>query len=145
MIVKDILRNKGNKVYSVHPDATVYDAIKKMSELNVGSLMVMKDEQLVGIISDRDYRDKVILMGRASKSTNVHEIMTSGVYCVKSTDSVQTCMAIMTDKKIRHLPVMDDEKLKGVISIGDLVKSIIDKQKVEINNLTNFITGNYPG
>ena len=145
MIVKDILRKKGNTIYSVHPDETVYEAIKKMSELNIGSLLVIKDQKLEGIISDRDYRDKVILMGRASKNTNVHEIMTSSLYYVSSTDSVQTCMAIMTDKKIRHLPVMDGEKLSGVISIGDLVKSIIDEQNVKINNLTSYITGNYPG
>lgn len=144
MIVKDILRKKGNTIHSIHPDATVYEAIKKMSELNIGSLLVIKDQNLEGIISDRDYRDKVILMGRASKTTEVHEIMTSDLYCVTSVDSVQTCMAIMTDKKIRHLPVMDDENLIGVISIGDLVKSIIDEQNIKINNLTSYITGNYP-
>jgi CBS domain-containing protein len=145
MTVHDILKRKGTDVYSVHPNETVYDAIKKMSDLNIGALLVLNDEKLEGIISERDYRNKVILQGRTSASTPVRDIMVSPVYCVNSTDHINTCMKLMTDKKIRHLPVVDDGKLAGVVSIGDVVKGIIDEQKVEINSLRNYIAGSYPG
>jgi CBS domain-containing protein len=144
MKVKDILHNKGSEIYSTTPDEMVYDAIKKMSEFNVGAFLVLENDKLVGILSERDYRDKVILQGRQSKTTPVKDIMTRQVFCVHSTDDVQLCMKLMTVKKIRHLPVLDDGELSGVISIGDVVKSVIDRQKVEIDELRSYIGGNYP-
>ena len=144
MKVKEILRNKGSAIYSTDPDEMVYDAIKKMSELKIGALLVLDDDKLVGILSERDYRDKVILQGRQSKNTPVKDIMSSQVFCVNSSDDVQLCMKLMTIKKIRHLPVLDDGQLLGVISIGDVVKSVIDKQKVEIDELRSYIGGSYP-
>lgn len=147
MLVRDILKNKGNRVYSIAPDQTVYEAIAKMDELNIGALVVLNDDELKGIISERDYRSKVILKGRASKSTNVSEIMSGNVFYVDPTTSVERCMTIMTEKKIRHLPVINNDKVVGVISIGDLVKTIISKQKFEIKNMRHYIQGqgNYPG
>lgn len=147
MLVRDILKNKGTKVYSIAPDQTVYQAIAKMDELNIGALVVLNDQKLKGIISERDYRSKVILRGRSSKSTNVSEIMSADVYCVEPSASVETCMSIMTEKKFRHLPVMEGDDVVGVISIGDLVKTIISKQKFEIKNLRHYIQGQgtYPG
>jgi CBS domain-containing protein len=147
MLVRDILKSKGTKVYSINPDQTVYEAIAKMDELDIGALVVLNDEQLKGIISERDYRSKVILKGRSSKSTSVSEIMSPDVYCVETTDSVETCMSIMTEKKIRHLPVIESDTVLGVVSIGDLVKNIISQQKFEIKNLRHYIQGqrSYPG
>lgn len=144
MKVKDLLRNKGSAIYSTTPEEMVYDAIKKMSELKIGALLVLENEKLSGILSERDYRDKVILQGRQSKTTPVKDIMTRQVFCVHSTDDVQLCMKLMTVKKIRHLPVLDEGELKGVISIGDVVKSVIDRQKGEINELRSYIGGSYP-
>lgn len=144
MKVKDILSNKGSAIYSTTPEEMVYDAIKKMSDLNVGALLVLDDHKLAGILSERDYRDKVILRGKQSKSTPVKDIMSRQVFCVNSTDDVQLCMKLMTVKKIRHLPVLDGKKLQGVVSIGDVVKSVIDKQKVEIDELRSYIGGSYP-
>lgn len=147
MLVRDILKSKGTKVYSIAPDQTVYEAIAKMDELNIGALLVVNNQRLKGIISERDYRSKVILKGRSSKSTDVSEIMTEDVYYVSPTDSVNNCMSIMTEKKIRHLPVMEGDDIVGVVSIGDLVKNIISQQKFEIKNLRHYIQGEgtYPG
>lgn len=146
MTVKEILNRKGNQIYSVRPDDSVYDAIKKMADLNIGALLVIdENEKLKGILSERDYRNKVILKGRTSATTPVKDIMVKQVFCVNSYDSVNLCMGLMTEKKIRHLPVLDDGKLSGIISIGDVVKSVIDEQKVEIDSLRNFIAGGYPG
>lgn len=145
MQVKEILNHKGRDIYSVKPDETVYNAIAKMAEYNVGALLVMEDGNLVGIISERDYRNKVILKGRASKTTAVKEIMTDQVIRVNSSDTINLCMQLMSDKKIRHLPVVDHENVVGVISIGDVVKTVIANQKVEINSLRNYIGGGYPG
>jgi CBS domain-containing protein len=145
MIVKEILDRKGRDIHAVKPDETVYRAIEKMAELNIGALLVLEDNKLKGIISERDYRNKVILKGRTSKETKVKEIMVDQVFCVHSNDKVNLCMQLMTEKKIRHLPVLDDGELLGVISIGDVVKSVISNQKVEIDELRNFITGGYPG
>ncbi|MCH2451293.1 MAG: CBS domain-containing protein [Gracilimonas sp.] len=145
MQVKEILNQKGRDVFSVKPEDTVYNAIAKMAEYNIGALLVVEAGKLVGIISERDYRNKVILKGRTSKTTTVEEIMTEKVIRVNPTDSVNLCMQLMTDKKIRHLPVVDDEKIVGVISIGDVVKTVIATQKVEINSLRDYIGGGYPG
>ncbi len=145
MQVKELLNQKGRDIYSVTPDETVYNAIEKMAELNIGALLVLNDGKLVGIISERDYRNKVILKGRTSKETKVKEIMTETVIRVAPTDTINLCMQLMTENKIRHLPVLDDERVVGVISIGDVVKTVIAKQKVEINTLRDYIGGGYPG
>lgn len=147
MQVKEILNQKGRDIYSVKPDDLVYDAIAKMAEYNVGALLVMLNHQLVGIISERDYRNKVILKGRSSKNTPVKDIMTEHVIRVNSNDTINLCMQLITEKKIRHLPVMDDEQIVGVISIGDVVKTVIANQKSEINSLRDYIGsgGGYPG
>jgi CBS domain-containing protein len=145
MTVKDILNRKGSTVYSVHPNETVYDAIKKMADLNIGALLVLDDGKVKGIVSERDYRNKVILQGRTSASTPVKDIMVKQVFCVNSSDSINLCMQLMTEKKIRHLPVLDNGDLAGIVSIGDIVKSVIEDQKVEINSLRNYIAGSYPG
>lgn len=144
MKVKEILNEKGREIYSVRPDETVYSAIEKMAKHNIGALLVMKDGDLVGIISERDYRNKVILKGRTSKTTSVKEIMTSQVIRITSSDTVNLCMQLMTENKIRHLPVVDDEQVVGVISIGDVVKTVIANQKSEINSLRSYIGGGYP-
>lgn len=145
MKVKDVIQQKGSEVHSTRPETSIFEAIKKMSELNIGSLLVLVDGKLAGIITERDYMDKVILKGKNSKETPVSEIMSKEVYRVQASDDINTCMRIMTDQKIRHLPVVDDSNISGVISIGDVVKSVIDQQKVEINSLRDYISGNYPG
>ena len=145
MQVKEILNQKGRDIFSVEPNDTVYNAIAKMAEYNIGALLVMSGNKLDGIISERDYRNKVILEGRTSKTTPVKDIMSDKVVCVNPTDSVNLCMQLMTEKKIRHLPVVDGEKVVGVISIGDVVKTVIANQKVEIDSLRNYIGGGYPG
>lgn len=145
MLIRQILNDKGTKVFHTGPDNTVYEAIEKMADKDIGALLVMEGERLRGIITERDYRNKVILKGRTSKTTPVKEIMSTDLYTVKPSDTVETCMALMTDRKFRHLPVLEDGKVAGVISIGDLVKAVITKQKVEIHNLRDYITGTYPG
>jgi len=144
MLISDILRNKGNQIYSIRPDNTVYEAIEKMADKNIGALLVMDGADLKGIISERDYRNKVILKGRTSKTTRVEEIMTPDVQWVTPGESIQECMALMTEKKFRHLPVRDSGEVVGVVSIGDLVKGIISEQKVEINHLRDYINNTYP-
>ncbi|MEX0648557.1 MAG: CBS domain-containing protein [Balneolaceae bacterium] len=144
MTVQELLKRKGNIVYSIDPDATVYESIEKMANLNIGALLVMREQKLVGIITERDYRNKVILMGRTSKNTPVKDIMVREVFCVNPTNSINLCMQIMTQKRIRHLPVVNQGEVTGVISIGDVVKSVIDHQKVEIKSLRNYIAGVYP-
>jgi CBS domain-containing protein len=145
MLIRKILNDKGTEVYHTGPENTVYEAIEKMADKDIGALLVMEGENLRGIITERDYRNKVILKGRTSKSTKVKEIMSTDLYSVEPSDTVETCMALMTDRKFRHLPVLEDGKVVGVISIGDLVKAVITKQKVEIHNLRDYITGTYPG
>lgn len=146
MRVKDILNEKGHDILSVEPDKTVLHAISKMAEHNVGALLVMKKGELLGIITERDYKDKIILKGRTSKDTAVSEIMVGEVVWVKPTDNINLCMQLMTNKKIRHLPVLEGDKVSGVISIGDVVKAVIKTQKNEIDTLRNYITtgGGYP-
>ena len=145
MLVRDILKTKGTKVYSIKPGQTVFEAIAKMDKLDIGALLVMDDQRLEGIFSERDYRSKVILKGRTSKDTKVSEIMSGGdIYYVSPSDTVESCMSVMTDKKIRHLPVIQEKDVAGVVSIGDLVKAVISQQKVEINNLRHYIQRGYP-
>jgi CBS domain-containing protein len=138
--VRDILAVKGRDVWTVDLDATVFEALSRMAEKEVGALMVMDGPRLVGIISERDYARKVILHGRASPTTLVNEIMTSHVVYTHLEQSIEECMALVTEKRIRHLPVIDEGKLVGVISIGDLVKSIISDQKFIIEQLVRYIT-----
>lgn len=139
--VKDILAVKGTDVWSIEPGASVYDAMKLMAEKEIGALMVMEGTKLVGLISERDYARKVILQGRASRTTEVKEIMTSRVVYAQPEQNIEECMALMTEKRVRHLPVIDEGQLLGVISIGDLVKSIITEQKFIIEQLERYITG----
>ncbi|HEY3304314.1 MAG TPA: CBS domain-containing protein [Candidatus Binatia bacterium] len=139
--VRDILQRKGNQIWSVAPDSTVYDALMLMAEQNVGALLVLDGEKIVGVFSERDYARKVILKGKASKETSVDEIMTSEVTTVHPGQSVEECMGLMTDKRIRHLPVLEGEKLAGLISIGDVVKAIISDREFIIKQLESYITG----
>ena len=142
-IVKDILQAKGHEVWSISPDRSVYDALTLMAEKNVGALVVMERDRVIGIISERDYARNVILKGKSSKELAVQEIMTSRVVCVRPEQTMEECMELMTDKHIRHLPVLDDEKrLVGLISIGDVVKAIIVEKEFIIGRLEDYITGN---
>jgi CBS domain-containing protein len=139
--VKDILQTKGQDVLTITPDTTVYEALTIMADRNVGALVVLDGETVAGIMSERDYARKVILHGRSSKELQVSEIMTSRVYYVHPDQNVQDCMAQMTDKHVRHLPVIDSERLVGIISIGDVVKTIMADQEDTIKLLENYITG----
>ena len=138
-LVQQIINSKGHDVWSIHPDKSVFDAIQEMATKNVGALVVVEDDKLAGIISERDYARKVILRGKASKETAVRDIMVSKVICVGLDKTIDECMAIMTEKRIRHLPVMHEEKLTGMITLGDVVKSIIEDQKFEIDELSHYI------
>ncbi len=139
--VRQLLEAKGYDVWSIAPDASVYDALKLMAEKDVGALLVMEGEKLVGIISERDYARKVILKGKSSMQTPVREIMTSKVISVRPESTIGECMALMTDKRIRHLPVLEGRQVVGVISIGDVVKTIISEQEFLIQQLENYIVG----
>ncbi|NOZ27530.1 MAG: CBS domain-containing protein [Chloroflexi bacterium] len=140
-LVRDILQTKGYDVWSVSPDAMVYEALQVMADKNIGAVLVLEDGEVVGIFSERDYARKVILEGRSSLNTPVREIMTSKVYYVHPGQSLEECMALMTEKHIRHLPVLENGRLIGIISIGDVVKAIISDQKVTIQQLENYILG----
>lgn len=139
--VKDILRIKGPDVWSTTSDATVYDALKAMAEKNVGALVVMDADAVVGIVSERDYARKVILHGRSSREIQVREIMSTEVYYVRPEQNIQECMALMTEKRVRHLPALEHDQLVGIISIGDVVKAVIADHESTIKHLENYITG----
>ncbi|SKC00346.1 CBS domain-containing protein [Luteibacter sp. 22Crub2.1] len=138
--VKHLLEGKGKAVYAVAPDASVYEAIRQMADKNVGALVVIKGSELVGIVSERDYARKVILKDRSSRDTPVAEIMTASVITVASDATVDECMRLCTDGRLRHLPVLDGTRLVGVVSIGDLVKAVISEQRETINQLESYIT-----
>ncbi len=140
-LVKQLLDAKGYEVLSISPDASVLDAIKVMAEKGLGALVVMQDTVLAGIVTERDYARKVILKGRSSKSTLVSDIMTAEVITTTGDNTVDECMNMMTDRRIRHLPVVDGETVIGIISIGDLVKAVIADQKAEIEHLEHYISG----
>ncbi|HUF05589.1 MAG TPA: CBS domain-containing protein [Aridibacter sp.] len=139
-LVKHLLEEKGNDIWSIEPDRSVLDAIRMMAEKGIGALLIMKGDELMGILSERDYARKVILQGRSSKETSVHEIMTDKVFCTSPESSVEECMALMTEKRIRHLPVVNSGAVIGVLSIGDLVKAKIEEQEFQIKQLENYIT-----
>ena len=140
--VADILNSKADAdVYSINPSATVFDALKLMADKNIGSLLVMEGALIVGIITERDYARKIALKGRTSLQTPVREVMTAAVRFVGPEQSTEHCMALMTENRLRHLPVVDEGKLLGIISIGDLVKDIISEQKFIIEQLERYITG----
>jgi CBS domain-containing protein len=139
--VKQLLDAKGNDIWSIPPHASVYDALTLMARKNIGAVLVIDAGRLLGIASERDYARKVVLEGRVSKDTSVRDIMTERVVCVRPDQSVEECMALMTNKRIRHLPVIEDNQLVGVISIGDVVKSLISEKDFVIEQLENYITG----
>lgn len=139
--VQDLLRGKGRDVYVIGPDATIYEALERMAEVDVGALVVVESDRLVGIVSERDYARKVELKGRSSRETHVRDIMVSHVYTVNPRQDVNDCMTLMTEKRIRHLPVVEGGRLIGLISIGDVVKAIISEQEFVIAQLEGYITG----
>ncbi len=142
--IRTLLESKGGDVYWLPPDASIYEAISHMAERHVGALLVLHGEKLVGIVSERDYARKVILQGKSSKQTPVGEIMSSPVYYVTPDHTVDESMRIMTNRRVRHLPVLEDDRVVGVISIGDLVRAIITDQQATIRHLEDYITGKYP-
>jgi CBS domain-containing protein len=139
--IRQILEQKGYEVLTIDPGASVYSAIEIMAENGIGALMVMEDNRPMGLISERDYARKVILKGRSSKDTEVREVMTTHVYCVHPEQTVEESMALMTEKRVRHLPVTEDGHLLGIVSIGDLVKTIIAEQQFIIEQLEHYICG----
>ena len=139
--IRQLLESKGHDIWSISPDATVYDAIKMMAEKEIGALLIMDGSRPVGILSERDYARKIILKGRSSRETKVRDIMTADVIFADTDQSIEGCMALMTNKRIRHLPILDEGKLIAVVSIGDLVKCIIAEQKFVIEQLESYING----
>ncbi len=138
--IRELLNSKGSEIFSVQRDATVFEALRLMAEKRIGALIVLDGEKLAGILSERDYARKVILEGRASSDTKVSEIMTSRVVCAQPSQRIDECLGVMTDKRVRHLPIMDSKQLVGMVSIGDLVKAIIADQQFQIEQMEQYIT-----
>jgi CBS domain-containing protein len=139
--VRQVLGAKGYTVHTIDPEAPVFEALQKMADEDVGALVVVEDGELVGLLSERDYARKVILQGKSSKATPVRDIMSRRVLCVGSQQGVDACMALMTENRLRHLPVLENEQLAGIISIGDVVKAIIEDQQFTIEQLEHYIRG----
>jgi CBS domain-containing protein len=142
--IHSLLQQKGGVVFSIPPSMCVYDALQVMADKGVGALLVVENERLVGLVSERDYARKVILQGRSSKDTAVSEIMSSDVIFVTPRQTVDDCMKIMTESRVRHLPIMEEGRLVGIVSLGDLVKWIISAQEEQIQHLHAYISGSYP-
>jgi len=140
-----ILGQKNREVYFITPEATVFEAVEMMASKNVGALLVLRDQRLIGMISERDYTRKVMLHGKRSRETRVEEIMSTELSVTHPHEPVETCLRLMTEKRIRHLPVMDGDNVTGIISIGDLVKWVISVQSATIQHLENYISGGYSG
>lgn len=140
-----ILAHKGSAVWSIAPNSMIFDAIQLMADKNVGALPVVEDGKLVGMLSERDYTRKVTLKGKSSKDTPVREIMTQNVVTVTEAETIRECMRVMTDSRIRHLPVMEGKRIVGLVSLGDLVQWTISAQEATIEALQQYITGAYPG
>lgn len=138
--VRDLLKAKGRDIWSVTPETTVYDTLRLMADKNIGAVLVLDGGQPVGIFTERDYARQVILKGKASKDTPVHEVMTTRVVFVRPEQNIEECMALMTDKRCRHLPVLDEGRLAGVLSIGDVVKAVISEKQFIIEQLENYIS-----
>jgi CBS domain-containing protein len=143
--VRDILQSKGGQVWTTSPQSSVYEAIRLMGEKNIGSLVVEEDGEVVGVLSERDYSRKVVLQGRTSRDTLVGDILSRPVVTIHRKDSIEKCMELMTENRVRHLPVVDDNRLVGLISIGDLVRWAMEFQKHTILQLQGYISGDYPG
>ena len=141
--IAQLLNTKGNQIWSVEPKATIFEALEIMSEKEIGALLVMEDGKLTGIFSERDYARKVILKGKSSKETLVGELMTKKVFYMDPQKTINDCMAMMTTKRIRHVPVIEDNQVVGIVTIGDVVNQIISEQEVTINHLENYITGSH--
>lgn len=143
--VRDILQNKNGELWTTTPNNTVYEAIGLMGEKNIGAVIVVENNEVVGVLSERDYSRKVVLQGRTSRDTRVGEILSRPVITVRRKDSIEKCMQLMTSNRIRHLPVVEDGKLVGLISIGDLVNWVMHSQRHTILQLQGYISGDYPG
>jgi CBS domain-containing protein len=143
--IDSILREKGTQTWTISPEATVYEAIHLMAEKNIGALLVMEGEQLIGIISERDYTRKVALKGKSSRQTAVRELVSTPVITIERGDTVEECMRLMTEHRVRHLPVMEGSRVVGVVSIGDLVNWTISAQHLAISQMEDYISGKYPG
>ena len=143
--IRSVLDYKGHEIFCVEPEASVYEALQIMADKEIGALLVVSGGKLTGLLSERDYARKVILMGRSSRETPVEEIMSVPVICASPKDSVDECMRLMTVNRVRHLPVTQGEQIMGIVSIGDLVNWIITAQSETIDHLSNYIAGSYPG
>jgi len=137
--VRDVLRRKGSEVSSVGPDTTVYDALKQMADRNIGAVVVLDGGHPIGLFTEREYARQVILKGKSSRDVAVREIMVSPVVCIAPQQNIEECMALMTDKRVRHLPVLEDDRMIGILSIGDIVKAVIDDKEFLIEQLATYI------
>jgi CBS domain-containing protein len=141
--VRHLLEEKGNQVWTISPQASTFEALELMAEKNIGALLVLDAEKIIGIFTERDYARKVVLKGKSSKTTTVGELMTSEVLYVSLEDTIEDCMALMTQKRARHLPVLENDKVAGVVSIGDVVKAVITDREFTIRELERYITGGH--